>query len=411
MKNLLNTILLLTLFLCYYSCIDSKFLYEPEVTTYEATDVTSMSAAIYGSVEKLVTEEFGNIEIGIVYSNTNCIPSIDNGNIITSGYNTNGDFIVFMHELSVGVTYYYRAYVKTGNKVYYGEVLSFTTQAIIVTTSEATFITSVSAIVGGSVENLVVEEGTNVEFGIIYSSTDSVPNIDNGNVIQSDNNTVGDFSISLTELTDGVTYYYRAYAKIDDKVYYGVISSFTTKYEITPGQEVDLGLSVKWAGWNVGAISPEEYGGYYAWGETEEKSEYSLATYKYYNDSIGIGGEICGTQYDVATVKWGSGWRMPSKAEIEELNSKCTFDGYSYKGVSGCKVTGPNGNTIFLPCAGYRNGTSLYDAGSYGFFWSGSLSENYSYNAWYLSIASGGCHDVYDGSRGNGLSVRPVRDY
>ena len=188
------------------------------------------------------------------------------------------------------------------------------------------------------------------------------------------------------------------------------------------GQEVDLGLSVKWAAWNVGASSPEQYGGYYAWGETEEKSDYNYYTYKYWSDKDGdgywdsnefvnIGSNISGTQYDVATVKWGNGWRMPTKAEIQELYEKCTFVGYIYKGVVGCKVTGPNGNSIFLPCAGYRGGSSLGGAGGYCYYWSGSLYEIASDDAWSLCVGSNGSHGVDYSCRFCGYSVRPVRDY
>ena len=77
---------------------------------------------------------------------------------------------------------------------------------------------------------------------------------------------------------------------------------------------MDLGLSVKWAGWNVGASSPEDYGEYYAWGECAGKYIYDLNTYIYYNKSIGT--DISATEYDVARNEWGSGWRMPTVDEI-----------------------------------------------------------------------------------------------
>jgi len=191
--------------------------------------------------------------------------------------------------------------------------------------------------------------------------------------------------------------------------------------EITPGQEVDLGLSVNWGGWNVGASSPEEYGDYYAWGETEAKSDYDYDTYKYWVDSDGdgsldygeftnIGSNISGTQYDVARQKWGGSWRMPTKAEIDELISKCTWTWYQYKGVWGRKVTGPNGNSIFLPAAGYRYGTSLGGDGSRGLYWSATLNEDYYYDdAWSLHFYGGSYYSYGNGNRGYGQSVRPVK--
>ncbi len=279
---------------------------------------------------------------------------------------------------------------------------------VIVTTGSATGITNSTTTISGNVVSLGTV-GTDIHIGVLYSRYDSIPNLLLTNVVfkESNLNTEGEFSVSLINLESALIYYYRTCVIIDDEVYYGEVSSFTTIDEITPGQEVDLGLSVKWAGWNVGATSPEEYGGYYAWGETEKKSDYSYSTYKYYN--VNIGDNISGTQYDVATVKWGDGWRMPTKEEIAELNDECRFEGYTYKGVAGVKVTGPNGNAIFLPAAGYRIGTSIHHAGSYGYYWSGSLGEGGSYYAWNLNVSSGGYHDVVNYDRSCGRSVRPVR--
>ena len=186
---------------------------------------------------------------------------------------------------------------------------------------------------------------------------------------------------------------------------------------------VDLGLSVKWACCNVGASVPEGYGGYYAWGETEEKSDYTPLTYKYYlgdldgdgyyydsNEYQNIGSNISGTSYDVAHVKWGGSWRMPTLSEIKELCDKCSWEWTTVNGVSGQKVTGPNGNSIFLPAAGYRFGTEVYDRGSYGVYWSGTLGESYSNNAYGLLFHSGNHGWYYYGSRSYGRSVRPVTE-
>ena len=150
---------------------------------------------------------------------------------------------------------------------------------------------------------------------------------------------------------------------------------------------VDLGLSVLWAAYNIGASSPEEYGGYYAWGETSTKSDYGVENYKYlekicYSDEfpewgdwywVGkfIGNEISGTSYDVAHVQWGGGARMPTLAEVKELVDNCTFTEGSYNGVKGNYVTGPNGNSIFLPFAGRQKSEIDYE-GEIGCFWSGT---------------------------------------
>ena len=290
---------------------------------------------------------------------------------------------------------------------------------VSVTTGGVSDITGSTAIVSGYGDCLESAESI-AEMGVVYSAG-GTPSVNTGTFISSGQSTSGNFSVKLSGLKEKTTYNYRACVIIDGTAYYGDVQSFTTKEdEITPGQEVDLGLSVKWAGWNVGASSPEQYGGYYAWGETEEKSDYDYDTYKYWSDKdgdgywdsnefINIGSNISGTQYDVATVKWGNGWRMPTKAELEELETKCKWVGYTYNGVRGCKVTGPNGNSIFLPCAGYRNGTSLGIAGDYGNYWGGSLDELNSTRAWSLDVDYYGNHYMLSYNRRYGHSVRPVR--
>lgn len=127
---------------------------------------------------------------------------------------------------------------------------------------------------------------------------------------------------------------------------------------LTAGAAVDLGLSVYWASCNLGAERPEEYGEYYAWGETKPKSSYTQDNYSYYDTStaqfIDIGSDISGTQYDAATVNLGSDWRIPTKVQMEELKNKCTWEWIQISGINGYKVTGPNGNYIFLPAAGSK---------------------------------------------------------
>ena len=168
---------------------------------------------------------------------------------------------------------------------------------------------------------------------------------------------------------------------------------------------VDLGLSVKWASCNVGANSPEEYGDYFAWGEISPKSSYTEDNSLTYDVPMS---DISGNpQYDAARANWGGGWRMPTKSEIDELVENCTWEWTKLNGVNGYKVTGPNGNSIFLPAAGYRYGMSSYNVGSYGFFWSSTPYEDYDYDAYCLSFDSGG-HDWGWDYRDHGPSVRPV---
>ena len=195
-----------------------------------------------------------------------------------------------------------------------------------------------------------------------------------------------------------------------------VAEILVTQEETFKYKAVDLGLSVKWASCNVGAESPEEYGDYFAWGETTPKSSYSSSnsvtlglfiSELMSRGIIGSDGNLTAA-YDAATVNWGSAWRMPTKAEQDELRNNCTWEWTTQNGVNGYKVTGTNGNSIFLPAAGYRYDTSLRNAGSDGRYWS-ATSSSISNFAYYLRFNSDGYDWSYD-YRDYGFAVRPVSE-
>ncbi len=181
------------------------------------------------------------------------------------------------------------------------------------------------------------------------------------------------------------------------------------KQEINGHEYVDLGLSVKWATCNVGASSPEDYGDYFAWGETKTKTKSSYDS----DNSVTYGKQMSDikgdSHYDAARSNWGGIWRLPTKAEFEELENRCTWKWTTQNGVKGYKVTGPNGNSIFLPAAGLRYGSSLYGAGEIGCYWSSSPDE---------SDSDGACGLNFDNSyqgvdwsrRYGGQSLRPVAE-
>ena len=169
---------------------------------------------------------------------------------------------------------------------------------------------------------------------------------------------------------------------------------------------VDLGLSVKWATCNVGASSPEEYGNYYAWGETKTKSSYTSDNCATLWASIS---DIKGTSRDVAHVVWGGAWRMPTKAEFDELIDNCTWTWTTLNGVNGYKVTGKNGNSIFLPAVGNRSKTSLYNVGKFSVYWSSTPDEGNTQNACGLFFGSDKQTTNWY-SRDNGRTVRPVKE-
>ncbi len=194
--------------------------------------------------------------------------------------------------------------------------------------------------------------------------------------------------------------------------------------DLNDHEYVDLGLSVKWATCNVGADSLEDYGDYFAWGETKPKSSYIWSTYKWCQGSRHTITKYCTDSYfgtvdnktqldlsdDAARANWGGSWRMPTDEEFFELREKCSWTWTTQNGVKGYKVS-RNGNSIFLPAAGYRDYSSLYEASWKGYYWSSSLcadgSEVGSEDAGCVDFASSFVDWGYD-SRCYGLPVRPV---
>ncbi len=177
---------------------------------------------------------------------------------------------------------------------------------------------------------------------------------------------------------------------------------------------VDLGLpsGVKWATRNVGAVKPEDYGDYFAWGETSPKEEYTSENSVTFGEDIGddISGKV---RYDAATVNWGRNWRMPTKEQMHELLEHCEWELTQLNGVNGAKGIGPNGNSIFLPAAGGRDGSSLDGGGYLGNSWS-STPNDYDYYhdlyAYCLYFEDGSEYVFWGYVRYNGLPVRPITE-
>lgn len=185
------------------------------------------------------------------------------------------------------------------------------------------------------------------------------------------------------------------------------VDSIAFSYVVLP-EAIDLGLpsGTKWANMNVGAHAPEDYGDYFAWGETTTKSSYTQSNYIYSSNPTQLS-----SNDDAANVNLGENWRMPTMAEQKELLNSLytTWTWTTLNGVSGYKITSKvNGNSIFLPAAGYINDSRFYDVGTLGFYWSSSLSTSSDY-AYYLSFNSKSIFYNFNGSyRYFGQSVRPV---
>ena len=296
------------------------------------------------------------------------------------------------------------------NKV--SEFQTLQTAAPILTTS-VEYISITSATANGQITS---DGGSSItEYGIVYSTSHN-PTISNTKIKSNICDSTGLFTCELTNLKKQTTYYVRAYAINEKGTAYGNEVSFKADY-----QYVDLGLSVKWATCNVGANKPEETGDYFAWGETEPKDYYDWSNYKWCKgyrdeltkycdyDSYGIVDKIYVLQLsdDAARVNWGGNWRMPLKSELDELYNSCTWTSTTQNGTKGHLVTGKNGNSIFLPKAGYKSEGSLTDLGAYGYYWSSTV-----YSYWGSAYPYQACAYRADGeekiARRCGLPIRPV---
>ena len=249
------------------------------------------------------------------------------------------------------------------------------------------------------------------ERGFYWGTNPNPSETDNKFVLE---NTVGNNTNILVNLTPNTTYYVKAYVTNSEGTSYSEVVSFTTLDKIVH-EYVDLGLpsGLKWATCNVGANSPEEYGNYYAWGEvvTKTYSSSNCPTDGLTTSQLQAQGYIDGEgdlnpQYDAARANWGGNWRLPTRAEMQELIDNCTWEWTKQNGVNGYKVTGPNGNSTFLPVAGF-SGASLSNVGSNGYYWASTPNVSDSRHAYYLFFGSS-LQDMRSHYRYNGRSVRPV---
>ena len=396
----------------------------PVVTTAEVSDVTGNSALCGGTVT-----DGGGFEItarGVCWS-TSHNPTLSDSHT-TDGTGT-GSFTSSITGLGTSTTYYVRAYATTAQATSYGEEMTFTTMSGIptVSTAEVTDITATTATCGGTI---ATDGGLAITARGVCWSTSHNPTL--GDSHTTDGTGTGSFTSTITGLNASTTYYVRAYASNSLVTIYGGEQSFTTEAGGGSGGDhayVDLGLpsGLLWATCNVGADNPEDYGDYFAWGETQPKDTYSWSTYQYCNGGDGWNTltKYCNNssygyngftddltsllpEDDAATANWGSDWRMPTKEEWQELYNNTTHTWTTQNGVNGRLFTASNGNSLFLPAAGYRNYSSFVSAGSYGNYWSSSLiagSPNY---AWYFYFYSGSYY-VNSDDRIYGLSVRGVR--
>ena len=346
------------------------------------------------------------------YGATCTLRATANSNYVFANWTENGS------PVSTSATY---SFSVTGNRTL---VANFTLQVTLptVTTTQVTNITQTSATGGGNVTNS--GGATVTERGICWSTSHNPTT--SGSHANSGTGT-GSFTVNMTGLTANTTYYVRSYAINSAGTSYGSEVPFTTLSSGGSHTYVDLGLpsGLLWATCNVGADTPEDYGDYFAWGETAPKSIYYWNTYQYCMGSENTLNKYCSNadngyngytdnlttlqpMDDAATANWGTDWRMPTREEWLELYNNTTHIWTTQNGVYGRLFTATNGNSLFLPAAGSRWLGALDEAGSGGFYWSSSLYTDDPESAWYFYFYSDH-YNVNARTRDYGLSVRPVR--
>ena len=367
--------------------------------------VTATTATTTGTVLDLSSFASASYEVGAVYSTSNTPTT--SGKRQPGSLAQDGTVTATISELTKGQTYYYATYVTLQGKVtQYGEVKSFyTTDADIASTTGE--VTATKATLNATVSqtaDIINAGATEIEYGFKLSADED--GVEEG----IDFPAVGEsttFSQQVDGLLPGKTYYYASYFKIGDGLVYSDVQSFTTKN--MEMEYVDLGLTVMWAKYNLGAEAETELGGLYGYGDITglKTSEYA-AQY--------ATGDIAGTQNDIAlaisSAIDGEATKqsmMPTQAQIDELLANTTKEFTEIDGVPGYKLTAKNGNYVFFPAAGYRNQTSVADAGVAGYYWSGNINPT---NGDYANTITFNEAGIAPGTsaRQLGLSVRSVRE-
>ncbi len=394
----------------------------PEVTTNSVSGITDTTAVCTGEI----TDD-GNADItarGFCWS-TDEKPTLEDN--FTKEGNGVDIYTSTLSELTPNTKYHVRAYATNSVGTAYGNELTFNTlesengaveELPTVTIVVASEVSNCSAMVSAEV---LADGGAEVtERGFIWHKT----NVDDTESIEPNRVKVGEglgvYTHQLTGLLASTEYYVCAYAvnSVGEIVTDAIHFTTLPEEEEAVYEYVDLGLpsGTKWAKWNVGATAPYEYGDHFAWGELETKDDFLSSNCTTYKQNLGV---ISGNpDYDVATAKWGSDWRIPTLEEMFELTQKCTWIWAKVNGVEGFNVvSNVNGEHIFLPASGFRvntgENTELLDRDVYGYYWTATPYDEEGGSTYTKACFLDMCKEqVYCNwsLRRNGFTVRPVRN-
>lgn len=340
-----------------YSPSTTPLLDENSVVTGSA-DVTASSAIFHGTVKGLESQSSGSYTVGFMYGDAE-----DNLSEKVTGESTS-EFSASISGTPGQVVYYQAFVTLQGHVTYTGTVSSAVLTDSKAITGEVKDLTATTVTFQASLEKAPADAVS----GIILSPDTKTEKIRKGVRIQADG--INDnYEVKTEGLLPNTTYHYTAYLDLGNGVIYGEEREFTTpESNFDPDNDlVDLGLSTKWARYNVGATSETEFGGLFGFGDmTGFKTSVLMEDY--------ASADIYKTDRDVANKAYGSWLTMPTVEEFEELFNECKKEWVEQAGVAGYKLTGPNGNSIFLPAAGSRTQQTVSGQGINGLYLSGSIN-------------------------------------
>lgn len=375
-----------------YTIFNEPILTEDSVATGSA-DCTATTATLHATVDGLQNASPSSYAVGFYYGySENALTETASGTL------EDGVITAELTGLTENTVIYYQAFVTLQRKVTFrGDIKSLVTTDTRVTTLAPQGVTAAVATLGGSVTGAPADAA----FGVVIATAPDDEKVRAGLIVPAEG-AGSDFSFAYAGLAPNTTYYYAAYADLGSGIVYGEVQPFTTSAMTIDldNDLIDLGLSVKWARFNVGATAENELGGRFGYGEkTGVSNSIDLADY--------ASADIYRTDRDIANSAWSGSVTLPTAADFEELFSRCQKEWTEVDGVAGYKLTGPNGNSIFLPAAGSRTINTVDGAGVNGLYATGSINGqnnqfavSFRFDAAGSSRTSTPCYQA--------LSVRPV---
>lgn len=333
-----------------------------------SSDVTATTATLYGTVKGIEDKNAALYRVGFNYGESqDALTSTVDGAVVKGEGRADGGLTITasLTGLPTGKTFYFQAFITLKNQVTFtGDISSFVTTDATVTTADAASVDFASAVLGGASTGATADAVA----GVVISAYPDVEAVRAGLIVPAAEQ-ASTFTVDAAGFAPSTKYYYASYLDLGSGIIYGDVKEFTTApLQLDVNDEfVDLGLSVKWAKRNLGAKSETDFGGRFGFGDaTGVNTSYDVKDY--------ASADIYKTKSDMAWQITGGAATLPSAADFEELFAVCKTEWTEVDGVAGYQVTGPNGNTIFLPAAGSRQVSEIDGEGVKGCYATGSIN-------------------------------------